>query len=297
MLNRSRPLPISLIIPAYQAEPYIRNALQSVAAQSRIPAEIIVVDDGSTDRTAAVAADCGATVLRLSSNAGPSAARNAGIALASEPWVAFLDADDVWLDDKLAAQWDALVRWPDAGFCFSDYDVVDAAGHVRPCEMATDAGYVVAEASARSGSAVRFERGALVAGLVRSMFIRQSSVIIDRRLLCSSGCYDERLRLGEDYDLFLRVIARAPGIAIERPLVAYHRRAASLSVDPLAEIESIDRLWMAILQRPDRYPAAVVDLIAEQRPPCAWAGSPKHSRSRAEPARVITRSRPGPCSR
>ena len=265
-------LPISLIIPAYEAENYLRKALESVAAQASVPAEIIVVDDASSDRTAEIAAECGARVICRQRNAGPSAARNAGVARASHPWIAFLDADDLWAGDKLAVQWAALQRWPDAGFCFTDYDVFDPAGRMRPREMAGDAGYALAVESARSGAAVRFEPGALARGLVRSMFIRQSSVVISRQLFCRAGGYDERLRLAEDYDLFLRIVDAAPAVAIERPLVVYQRRVLSLSVDPIAEIASIDRLWTAILRRPRRYPRAVVELIEGRRPATLRSG-------------------------
>lgn len=266
MTNPPRYVPMTLIVPAYEAESHLHNALRSVAAQATVPVQVIVIDDASTDRTAQIAAEHGAQVIRLRRNGGPSAARNAGVALATQPWIAFLDADDVWAADKIAVQWTALQRWPDAGFCFTDYNVVDAAGRVQPCEMAGDPGYVLAENSVRLGSAVRYEPGALTRGLVRSMFVRQSSVVISRELFCRAGGYDEKLRLAEDYDLFLRIVNGTPAVAIERPLVLYRRRVLSLSVDPIAEIASIDRLWTGILQRPMRYPQAVVELIKAQRP-------------------------------
>jgi glycosyltransferase involved in cell wall biosynthesis len=259
-------LPITLIIPAYKAETNIRAALESVRIQSRLPAEIIVVDDASPDRTGDVAKHCGATVIRLPRNVGPAAARNVGAAAAQQPWLAFLDSDDVWLGGKLAAQWEALQRWPDAGICFTDYDVVNAAGRVHSQEMAGDSEYARTKPSARYGHAVRFEREALARGLVRSMFIRQSSVIVQRELFRRNGGYDEGLRLGEDFDFFLRVIAKTPIAVVERPLVAYHRSDGSLSGDPVAEIASINRLWETILEWPERYPAVVVAMIEEQRP-------------------------------
>jgi glycosyltransferase involved in cell wall biosynthesis len=266
MRTLSRHLPISLVIPAYNSEPYIRAALRSVVGQSHVPAEIIVVDDGSTDRTGDVAAEFGARVVRLPGNFGPSAARNAGVIAAREPWIAFLDADDVWRDGKLATQWKAIQRWPDAGFCFTDYDVVAADGVPYSHEMIYDAGYALGEASACYGQAVRFDCGALSKPLAHSMFIRQSSALVRRSLFINSGGYDETLRLSEDYDFFLRLSGRAPAISIERPLVVYHRRDSSLSVDPIAEVASIDRMWVTILKHPERYPAGIVRLIERRRP-------------------------------
>jgi GT2 family glycosyltransferase len=266
MRTLSRRLPISLVIPAYNSERFIRAALESVVAQPHVPSEIIVVDDGSADRTGDAAAEFGARVVRLPSNFGPAAARNAGVIAAREPWIAFLDADDVWRNGKLAVQWEAIERWPDAGFCFTDYDVVAADGEPYACEMTKDAGYALGEASAHCGRAVRFESGALAEPLARSMFIRQSSVIVRRSLFIKNGGYDESLRLSEDYDLFLRLAGNAPAISIERSLVIYDRRNSSLSVDPLAEVASIDQMWGTILKRPARYPAGIARLVARQRP-------------------------------
>lgn len=95
---------VSVIIPAYNAAEYIGEALESVAWQTLTPAEIVVIDDGSTDCTANVAgAVAGVRVIRQQ-NAGVSAARNAAIAASTGEVIAFLDADDIWLPDKLARQ-------------------------------------------------------------------------------------------------------------------------------------------------------------------------------------------------
>ena len=97
---------ISCVIPCYNGERFLGAALDSVIAQTLPPAEIIVVDDGSTDgSTADVAANYGSRVTYLrQDNAGPAAARNRGLACARGDFVAFLDADDLWHQDKLARQ-------------------------------------------------------------------------------------------------------------------------------------------------------------------------------------------------
>ncbi|HOM77565.1 MAG TPA: glycosyltransferase family A protein, partial [Anaerohalosphaeraceae bacterium] len=88
---------ISVVIPAYNCQAYIRRAIDSVLGQSRPADEIIVVDDGSTDGTAEAVRTYGAKVILIQQeNAGVSAARNAGIRAASGDWIAFLDADDEW---------------------------------------------------------------------------------------------------------------------------------------------------------------------------------------------------------
>lgn len=96
---------ISVVIPAYNAEPFIGRAIESVLAQTRPAAEIIIVDDGSNDATGDVVESFGARALLVrQENAGPSAARNHGTRLAQGEWIAFLDADDAWLPEKLEKQ-------------------------------------------------------------------------------------------------------------------------------------------------------------------------------------------------
>lgn len=96
---------ISVVIPVYNGEKYLRECLQSVLEQTPRPAEIIVVDDGSTDNTAGIARTWGAPVKLLSQEqSGPAAARNRGVEAASGEYLAFIDADDLWAPGKLALQ-------------------------------------------------------------------------------------------------------------------------------------------------------------------------------------------------
>ncbi|MDD4356928.1 MAG: glycosyltransferase family A protein [Smithellaceae bacterium] len=91
------PFRISVVIPAYNGEPYLRRSIDSALAQTFRPMEIIVVDDGSTDGTAAVAKGYGDAIRNIrQKNGGVSAARNTGIKASQGDWVAFLDVDDEW---------------------------------------------------------------------------------------------------------------------------------------------------------------------------------------------------------
>jgi glycosyltransferase involved in cell wall biosynthesis len=87
---------VSVVIPAYNAEPYLGEALESLYAQTHVPQQVIVVDDGSTDGTAEVAARFARVELVQRENGGIGAARNTALGCVREGWVAFLDADDVW---------------------------------------------------------------------------------------------------------------------------------------------------------------------------------------------------------
>ncbi len=114
---------ISVVIPVWNGEAYVGAAIESVLAQTLAPGQIVVVDDGSTDATGAAVRRYEPRVeLHLQPHQGPGAARNRGIAAASGDLLAFLDADDVWLPDKLALQTRALEEDPglDLVFCHMD---------------------------------------------------------------------------------------------------------------------------------------------------------------------------------
>ncbi len=121
---------VSVVIPAYNAAKYIGRAIDSVLAQTRPADEIIVVDDGSTDNTADVAHGYGDKIRFIrQENAGASVARNTGIEAATSEWIAFLDADDEWLPQKLQLQTEHLRRnpnlvWTTGNFirCYCDTD-------------------------------------------------------------------------------------------------------------------------------------------------------------------------------
>lgn len=125
---------VSVVIPAFNATALLPRAIASVAAQTMRDLEVLVVDDASRDDTAAVAAallrghGLAHDVLRLAANGGPAVARNSGVARARGDYVAFLDADDIWMPDKLAAQVALLDAHPKVTLCGCQADWVDADG-------------------------------------------------------------------------------------------------------------------------------------------------------------------------
>jgi len=117
-MQDSRPL-VSTVIPVYNCESHLAEAIESVLAQTYGPTEVIVVDDGSTDGSARVAKGFAPAVRYCSQpNAGAAAARNRGVALATGSFFAFLDADDLWMEDKLALQMEAFGRDPQLDLAF-----------------------------------------------------------------------------------------------------------------------------------------------------------------------------------
>src|SRR5215211_6644419 len=105
-------LPITVIVPARNRSVRLVPTMASVAAQRRRPAEVIVVDDASTDDTPDVAVRLGARVIRHDRNRGTAAARNTGVLAATQPWVALLDHDDEWLPGHLDALWNLRGKYP-----------------------------------------------------------------------------------------------------------------------------------------------------------------------------------------
>lgn len=179
---------VSVVMAVCNGEAFIRDALASVQGQTVTPLEVIVVDDGSTDRTPEyVEREPGMTLLRQR-NAGASAARNAAIARASGEWVAFLDSDDVWLPDKLERQLDLVGNRP-------ELEIV-GGGHLAFLEPGTS----------RPGW---LNPRHLIDGT--PTFV-SSALLVKRSIFARLGMFDESLRFAEDFEWVAR--ARAAGVPI-----------------------------------------------------------------------------------
>ena len=149
---------ISCIVPVFNGERYLREALDSILAQTYRPLEIIVADDGSTDGTAAIVASYREQVRYLSQpNAGPAAARNLGLGATKGEFVAFLDADDLWHPEKLARQMARFQARPDLDVCITHVrnfwipELIEEAALYRVHPRLTDAvpGYTTVTLLAR----------------------------------------------------------------------------------------------------------------------------------------------------
>ncbi len=109
---RNNPL-VSVIIPVYNGERYLAEAIGSVLAQTYTPFELIIIDDGSSDNSSGIARSFKEVRYYHQSNQGVAAARNAGISFAHGGFIAFLDQDDIWMHDKLSVQMDYLLQHPE----------------------------------------------------------------------------------------------------------------------------------------------------------------------------------------
>src|SRR2546423_15442913 len=255
---------VCVIIPAYNSSAYLDRALYSVQHQTCPAEEIIVVDDGSTDGTVAIARAHGVRVI-TQENAGPAAARNTGIRAASAEWIAFLDADDTWMEHKLERQFEAISREPRVGLVFSNYL------YVHDCGTHQRTGFdLIGEVyhTARSPLGDRIwlcDQKSLGKALIRSMFILTSSVLLRRSALLESKLFDTTMRCAEDYELFLRILMRTQAAVVDEALVAYRRHPESISVDLDLDVRSREQLIERCTASPQNYPAGAATHLATQR--------------------------------
>ncbi len=218
----SEPEPmVSVVIPAYNCEGYVREAIESVLAQTFDEFELIVVDDAATDGTAAVLAEYERAgrlcVVRHERNRGLSAARNSGIRAARGRYVTFLDADDVWRPEKLAYQAAILRRHPELALLGNaELNFADGSSYRFP-PLPQDA-------------ALRpVTRGELLMG---PCGLSPSNAIMGREVFDEVGLFDEELRAAEDRDMWLRVAGRFPAAVDDAVLNAYRLHGDNMSADP-----------------------------------------------------------------
>ena len=204
---------VSVVIPTWNRADQVVRAIHSVLSQNAPPAEVIVVDDGSEDDTAARILNAFPEVRLLSQpNLGVSAARNRGIDESSGEWIAFLDSDDTWSPDKLAMQMALLRFQPDLLACHTEEIWIRNGRRVNPMQKhAKPAGWI-------------FRR------CLPLCCVSPSSVLLHRAVFESVGNFDETLPACEDYDLWLRVFQQYPIGLVESPLVTkYGGHADQLS--------------------------------------------------------------------
>lgn len=215
---------VSVVIPLYNKAEYIRRALDSIAAQTLAPAEIIVVDDGSRDDSAAIVERYERLPVRLirQSNAGPGAARNRGISEASGALIAFLDADDEWLPEYLETGVRLLKENPQVALISSG--MWETPPEVFREKMWLQRGlrsglWTVTPDMAPMQLAYLLFFLSPCATIARADSIRRYEGFYTR-----DGC-----RFGEDLMLWLKVILNEPFYIHLKPLIRVHRSASELS--------------------------------------------------------------------
>jgi glycosyltransferase involved in cell wall biosynthesis len=221
---------ISVVIPAYNASRFVSETLRCVLRQTLPADEILLIDDGSTDDTAAIAESFGPPVRVIRrANARQAASRNFGVQEATSEWIAFVDADDLWEVNKLARQMEELARNPLADLCYT--------ARVE---------FVEQDGSVELGSVLPAPRPEDIRqALFRNTTFMPSSVIIRRSTFLAAGGFDTQFKIIEDWDLWLRLLhAGIVFAACPEPLLLYriHPHSASSNAIPaLVETKQIYR--------------------------------------------------------
>jgi glycosyltransferase involved in cell wall biosynthesis len=230
MTNRSL---VSVVIPAYNAEEFIEEAIHSALSQSYGPIEIIVVDDGSTDSTSRRVAAFGDRVIhvhRPNSGGYPGIPRNTGIARASGEYIFFLDADDVMLPDRIHVQADFLRTHPEVGCVFGDYQNFSASDPVGPSHFQT-CRRLSEKLRSRSRLILRCEDATAL--LLRENIGIPSSMAINRKVLSHVPGFPRHLHIGEDFEFSYR-IARQFDLGVINSVVVMRRfHGGNISGDSL----------------------------------------------------------------
>jgi glycosyltransferase involved in cell wall biosynthesis len=178
--------PVSVIVPVYNGERFLARALESIFAQQLQPAEVIVVDDGSTDGTARVARSFAGAEYIYQPNQGTGAACNAALARARGEFIAFLDHDDLWTPDKLRVQIDYMLGRPPVGYTLARMRNFLEPGVERPCWLSERE---LTEDQACYGP---------------------GTLVVRRAIIDRIGVFDLRYRITSDYEWLMR--AKAAGV-------------------------------------------------------------------------------------
>jgi glycosyltransferase involved in cell wall biosynthesis len=237
---------VSVVMAAKNYACFLPAAVESVLAQTFTDWELVVIDDGSTDDTSAVIkpylVDRRIRSVR-SDRLGQSRAKNLGVGLGRGPFVAFLDADDVWKPTKLEQQLALFAAKPEVGVVFSLRDLIDEAGHPLP-RTARDATLP--------------PRGRVLTDIFARNFICFSSAVVRREVLDRVGGFDPTLDLAIDYDLWLRAARHYEFDYVPESLVLYRTGHGNLSkklADRIATARSI--MHRAIRRRSFEVPTQV----------------------------------------
>lgn len=213
--GEAHPCPtVSVVVPTHNMGHFLDSALQSVLCQSYRDFEIIVVDDGSTDNTSEVLVPYSLNaIIRClrQEKRGPSAARNTGIKAARGRYIAFLDADDIWLPSKLDRQMAAVRQHPEASVVYCRFQYMDVHGKLLACST----GWVLKRAQATLYEELMYRN--VISG-------SDSAVLVSAPDLMDVGLFDESLSSCEDQDLWRRLALKHQFCLLEDEVLVYIRQ-------------------------------------------------------------------------
>ncbi len=209
---------VSVIIPTYNYGHFIKEAIMSVLSQSYSDLEVIVVDDGSTDETSSIISSVKDSRISYiyQENQGLASARNSGIEIASGEYIGFLDADDIWMPNKLELQLSRFKKRSDVGLIYTGYEVIDDSGT-----------YIVTRKAHKS-------EGDLISQLILGNIVSGSATtsLVRRKCFDKAGLFDKTLLSCEDWDMWLRIAQFADFDCIDQPLAKIRLHGSNITCDP-----------------------------------------------------------------
>jgi glycosyltransferase involved in cell wall biosynthesis len=253
--------PISVVIPAHNAEKFIQDAIQSVRDQTLPIAEVIVVADDCADETPRIAKDLGAKVIEAK-HRNISAAINQGVRAATQEWIALLDADDLWEARKIESQWKAAQAFPEAAIISCDlYTLLDGKISKRSAKQLRERRRSVASAAIVGKLGIYFPQ---VDGNVLTWFqVSPPTALIRRDVFDRAGFFNEDLLYNANVEFFARALKSFPLVAVEEALVCNRIRRNSHSTN----VEGSWAAYLSIVNRmllhPDQYPPGAGEAYRE----------------------------------
>lgn len=213
-----KPSVVSVVIPAYNCETYIAQTIDSVLSQDHKAIELIVIDDGSTDKTREIVRGYGHKLkLICQQNAGVCKARNRGIEAATGQFLCLLDHDDYWYPDKISRQLEAFANHPETGIVYSNFTwwFADESGRFpEPDRMSRMTGNRILDQEFS---------GWIYHQLLLDCWVLTSTALIRKEVFDRCGAFDESLPYSEDWDLWLRVSRVYPYQKLQNSTTLYRQ--------------------------------------------------------------------------
>lgn len=232
---------VSVVVSCYNYGRYIATCLESLQKQTYQDFEVVIVDDGSTDdsftRILPFLQDSRFRYIQQK-NMGQASAKNRGIQEAGFRFIAFLDADDLWLPQKLEQQMPLFTK-PDVGVVYSGFSRIDEMGQLTPDKPAE-----------KKSTYLHPRRGVVTEHLLYDNFVPFSSSVVRRECFEMFGTFDETLSMGIDWDLWLRISTRYQFDFCEQPYLLYRDgHSGQMSKKILERLQCADRIVDAFTRK------------------------------------------------
>ena len=254
--------PISVVIPAYNAEQFIGQAIKSVQGQSLTVAEIILVDNNCSDRTPEIASQLGARVVR-EERQGLSKARNAGLRASTQEWIAFLDADDWWAPNKIELQWRAIQEYPEAGIVSCDNYFVRGETVLPISEEVLRTRWNNMSAKLIKGKHCTFIPKP-PGDMLKRFCPKSPTAIVRRDVFSVVGGFNEDLLYNDELECFMRVMARYSLAVVELPLVYCLLHEGNRSRNAEGKQAAYVQMVSLMIKHPERYPPGAGEINRQE---------------------------------